>query len=93
MIINSNIASSSNLPIARVKGAVNKAPADGANQAHGQIAVDENNFISADPQIQDVDSAKESAERARESILEQSATAMLAQARSMPQSALLLLQQ
>jgi flagellin len=56
-----------------------------------QIATLNNNLSAANSQIMDVDVAQESTKYARENILVQTGTAMLAQANSMPQIALKLL--
>jgi flagellin len=57
-----------------------------------QLSVLKNNLASANSRIKDVDVAKESTEFARYNILVQAGTAMLAQANSLPQSVLKLLQ-
>jgi flagellin len=57
-----------------------------------QLAVSKENLTAASSRIQDVDMADESTEFARANILVQSGTAMLAQANSIPQSVLRLLQ-
>jgi flagellin len=72
--------------------------ADGAEKAPltatgKQLAVSEDNFTAAASQIPDVDAALASTESARRSILGQPAMALLAQANSIPQAALRLLQQ
>jgi len=54
--------------------------------------VSRENLTAASSRIQDVDVAEESTEYARQNILVQSGTAMLAQANALPQSALRLLQ-
>jgi flagellin len=56
-----------------------------------QLATLNNNLSAANSQIMDVDVAQESTEYARENILVQTSTAMLAQANSQPQVALKLL--
>jgi flagellin len=58
-----------------------------------QLTVNRENLIAASSRIKDVDMAEESTEYAKENILVQSGTAMLAQANVMPQSVLRLLQQ
>lgn len=57
-----------------------------------QLQVNRENLMAASSRIQDVDVAEESTQYARYNILVQSGTAMLAQANSMPQSVLRLLQ-
>jgi flagellin len=58
-----------------------------------QLSTLNNNLSAANSQITDVDVAQESTNYAKENILVQTGTAMLAQANSMPQIALKLLQQ
>lgn len=62
------------------------------NYTADQLSVSQENLSSASSRIKDVDVAQESTEYARYNILVQSGTAMLAQANSMPQSVLKLLQ-
>ena len=62
------------------------------NYTAEQLVVSKENIAAASSRIQDVDMADESTEFARANILVQSGTAMLAQANSMPQSVLRLLQ-
>jgi flagellin len=62
------------------------------NSTAEQLTVSKENLLSASSRIQDVDMAEETTEYARHNILVQSGTAMLAQANSMPQSVLRLLQ-
>lgn len=57
-----------------------------------QITISKENLTAASSRIQDVDVAEESTQYARNNILVQSGTAMLAQANQMPQSVLRLLQ-
>jgi flagellin len=57
-----------------------------------QLTVSKENLSAASSRIQDVDVAEESTEFAKQSILVQSGTAMLAHANAMPQSALRLLE-
>jgi flagellin len=57
-----------------------------------QLTVSKENLSAASSRIQDVDVAEESTQYARYNILVQSGTAMLAQANTIPQSALRLLQ-
>lgn len=58
-----------------------------------QLSISKENLMSASSQIKDVDVAQESTQFAKENILVQASTAMLAQANSQPQSVLKLLQQ
>ncbi len=62
------------------------------NSTSGQLVVLRENLSAAGSRIRDVDVAEESTSYARYNILVQSGTAMLAQANSMPQSVLKLLQ-
>jgi flagellin len=62
------------------------------NSTADQLTVSKENMTAASSRIQDVDMAEETTEFARRNILVQSGTAMLAQANSMPQSVLRLLQ-
>lgn len=57
-----------------------------------QLTVSQENLTAASSRIKDVDMAQESTEYAKQNILVQSGTAMLAQANLMPQSVLRLLQ-
>jgi flagellin len=57
-----------------------------------QLTVSKENLTAASSRIKDVDMAEESTEYAREQILVQSGTAMLAQANQVPQTVLRLLQ-
>ena len=57
-----------------------------------QLTISKENLTAASSRIKDVDMAEESTEYARENILVQSGTAMLAQANQVPQSVLRLLQ-
>ncbi len=57
-----------------------------------QLTVSKENLTAASSRIKDVDMAEESTEYARQNILVQSGTAMLAQANQVPQSVLRLLQ-
>ena len=84
-----------------VKGAINQLANDrasiGASQARlnytsDQLAISSQNLTAASSQIKDVDVAQEATQYARYNILVQSGTSMLAQANSMPQSVLKLLQ-
>ncbi|MCC6233718.1 MAG: flagellin [Verrucomicrobiales bacterium] len=87
--------------LASVKDAINTLAADRAtigayqsrlNFTSEQLQINKENLMAASSRIQDVDVAEESTQYARYNILVQSGTAMLAQANSMPQSALRLLQ-
>ena len=62
------------------------------NSTSEQLLVNKENLTAANSRIQDVDMAEESTEYARQNILVQSGTAMLAQANSLPQTVLRLLQ-
>lgn len=62
------------------------------NYTAQQLTVSKENLSAANSQIQDVDVANESTEYAKENILVQSGTAMLAQANQLPQTVLKLLQ-
>ncbi len=62
------------------------------NSTADQLTVSRENLTAANSRIMDVDVAEESTEYAKQNILVQSGTAMLAQANAMPQSALRLLQ-
>ena len=83
-----------------VKGAIDKLASDRANIGsnieslgyyNDQLSSLSNNLSAAKSRIVDVDVAQESTNYARQNILVQSGTAMLAQANSMPQSVLRLL--
>jgi len=84
-----------------VKAAINQISEDRANigayQARlnstaEQLTVSKENLTAASSRIRDVDVAQEATEFAKQNILVQSGTAMLAQANALPQSALRLLQ-
>jgi flagellin len=84
-----------------VKNAINQLSQDRAtigayetrlNYTADQLSVSRENLTAASSRIQDVDVAQESTEYAREQILVQSGTAMLAQANALPQTVLKLLQ-
>lgn len=62
------------------------------NYTAEQLTVSRENLTAASSRIMDVDVAEESTEYAKQNILVQSGTAMLAQANAMPQSVLKLLQ-
>lgn len=87
--------------LTKVKDAINQLANDrariGANQTRLQATIDQlvlvrENMNAASSRIRDVDVAEESTEYARNNILVQSGTAMLAQANQLPQSVLRLLQ-
>jgi flagellin len=89
------------LTLTNVKAAIDRLSADRANigayQARlnytsEQLTISKQNLMAASSQIEDVDVADESTEYAKENILLQSGTAMLAQANQIPQSVLKLLQ-
>jgi len=84
-----------------VKAAITQLASDRANIGSNeeslsyysnQLSTLKNNLSSANSQITDVDVATESTNYAKENILVQTGTAMLAQANSLPQSVLKLLQ-
>ena len=84
-----------------VKSAISALAADRANiganmealtDYSNQLSTLNNNLSAANSQIMDVDVAQESTQYAKYNILVQSGTAMLAQANSLPQSVLKLLQ-
>ena len=62
------------------------------NYTADQLTVSKQNLSAATSKIEDVDVANESTEFAKQNILSQSGTAMLAQANQLPQSVLKLLQ-
>jgi flagellin len=83
-----------------VKGAIDQLASDRANIGsneeslsyyNNQLSTLTNNLSAANSQIMDVDVAQESTNYAKENILVQTGTAMLAQANSLPQSVLKLL--
>jgi flagellin len=87
--------------LTNVRTAIDQAASDratiGAYQSRlnftaEQITISKENLTAASSRIQDVDVAEESTQYARNNILVQSGTAMLAQANQMPQSVLRLLQ-
>ena len=87
--------------LVKVKEAISKLASDRAtigayqtrlNYVSDQLTVSRQNLTAASSQIEDVDVANESTEYARQNILQQSGTAMLAQANQLPQSVLKLLQ-
>lgn len=88
--------------LANIKAAINQLSEDratiGSYQSRltvtsDQLTISKENLSAASSRIQDVDMAEESTEYAKQNILVQSGTAMLAQANQMPQSVLRLLQQ
>jgi len=87
--------------LVNVKAAIEQLASDrgtiGAYQARlsysaDQLSVNSENLTAASSRIEDVDVAEESTEYARENIMVQSGTAMLAQANQLPQQVLRLLQ-
>jgi len=87
--------------LADVKTAISTLAADRANiganmetltDYSNQLSTLNNNLSAANSQIMDVDIAQESTNYAKENILVQTGTAMLAQANTLPQSVLKLLQ-
>ncbi len=88
--------------LTNVKAAINQLSVDrssiGAfqtrlNYTADQLSVSAENLTAASSRIMDVDVAEESTEYAKQNILVQSGTAMLAQANALPNSVLRLLQQ
>ncbi len=86
--------------LTNVKGAIDQLAADRANIGSniesltyysGQLSSLNNNLAAAKSRITDVDVATESTNYAKQNILVQSGTAMLAQANAMPQSVLKLI--
>ncbi len=63
------------------------------NHTSEQLSINQENLVAASSRLKDVDMAEESTEYAKQNILVQSGTAMLAQANVFPQSVLRLLQQ
>jgi flagellin len=89
------------LALTAVKSAINQLSQDRASigsyqtrltYTSEQLSVSRENLTAASSRIQDVDMAEESTQYARQQILVQSGTAMLAQANQMPQTVLRLLQ-
>jgi flagellin len=87
--------------LTKVKAAIDQLATDratvGANNARlkytsEQVSILNTNLTASNSRIKDVDVAEESAQYARYNILVQAGTAMLAQANTVPQSALRLLQ-
>jgi flagellin len=87
--------------LTNIKAAINQLAGDRAtigsyqsrlSQTADQLTVSQENLTAASSRIQDVDMAEESTEYARNNILVQSGTAMLAQANQVPQTVLRLLQ-
>ena len=101
--LGSNIATTSGAVTAltNVKAAIVQLSADRAsvgafqsrlNYVSEQLTVSKENLTAASSRIQDVDVAEEATNYAKQNILVQSGTAMLAQANQLPQSVLRLLQ-
>lgn len=99
----SNLTNTSNAATAltNVRAAITQLSSDRAtvgtyqarlNATSEQLTVSKENLTAASSRIQDVDVAEESTNFARYNILVQAGTAMLAQANTMPQSVLRLLQ-
>jgi flagellin len=97
---NISAASTAKTALTNVTNAINQLASDrasiGANEEtlgyyNNQLSTLSNNLSAANSQITDVDVATESTNYAKQNILVQSATAMLAQANSMPQSVLKLI--
>ena len=96
-----NTVADARLALDKVKLAITQLSQDRAgigayqsrlNYTSDQLTVSKENLTAANSRIQDVDVAEESTEFAKQNILVQSGTAMLAQANSLPQSVLKLLQ-
>jgi hypothetical protein len=95
MIINSNTAATNILPgtpAPRGKSISKDPTAEGADQVQF-TSVNHTDLTAAGAPIQDEHEASNSTESARQMIIAQNAMAMMAQANSMPLSALRLLQQ
>ncbi|MFM8879099.1 MAG: flagellin [Verrucomicrobiota bacterium] len=103
-VTSSSIASTSSATTAlgQIRTAITQLAADRAtigafqsrlNMANDGLAATIENFTAASSVIKDVDVARESTEFSRQNILNQSTTAMLAQANQLPQSVLRLLPQ
>jgi flagellin len=101
--ISSNIATTTaaTAALAAIKIAIDRLSSDrstiGAYQSRlnytsDQLTVSKENLMAASSQIKDVDVADESTEFAKQNVLMQSGTAMLAQANQLPQTVLKLLQ-
>jgi flagellin len=99
----SNVASTTGAvaALAAIKTAIDHLSSDRAtigayqsrlNYSSEQLMVSKQNLMAASSQIKDVDVADESTEFAKENVLMQSGTAMLAQANQLPQTVLKLLQ-
>jgi len=87
--------------LANIKTAINQLSGDRArigayqtrlNYTSEQLTVSKENLTAATSQIEDVDVANESTEFAKQNVLMQSGTAMLAQANQLPQTVLKLLE-
>ena len=98
---NISTVASSETSLGLVKAAINQLSEDratiGASQARlnytaDQLTVSGENLTAASSRIEDVDIAEESTQYAKQNILVQAGTAMLAQANQLPQMALKLLQ-
>ena len=102
-IASSNVATTTGAiaALSTIKAAITQLSTDRAtigsyqarlNYTSEQLTVSKQNLAAASSQIKDVDVANESTEFAKENILVQSGTAMLAQANQLPQAVLKLLQ-
>jgi len=89
------------LALSAVESAINQLSSDRStigsyqsrlNDTADQLTISKQNLSAASSQIEDVDVADESTEYAKENVLSQSGTAMLAQANQLPQTVLKLLQ-
>jgi flagellin len=101
--VNSNISTTTAAiaALTNIKVAISELSSDRAkigayqtrlNYTANQLTVSKQNLTAATSQIEDVDVANESTEFAKQNILVQSGTAMLAQANQLPQAVLKLLQ-
>jgi flagellin len=99
-LINSSGSVTATTALTNIEAAISQLSSDRAtigayqsrlNYTATQLTVSNQNLSAASSQIEDVDVAQESTEYAKENILVQSGTAMLAQANQLPQSVLKLL--
>lgn len=95
-----NVSTGATAALTAVQAAISQVATDRAslgsneetlNDYSGQLATLNNNLAAANSQIMDVDVAQESTNFAKENILVQTGTAMLAQANALPQIALKLI--
>ncbi len=100
-VSNVSTTSAAAAALTQIKAAINQLAEDRAtigayqtrlNYTSEQLTVSKENLAAASSRIQDTDMASESTEYAKQNILVQSGTAMLAQANQLPQSVLRLLQ-